>query len=47
MVKNINSLGNVEFNDFSTHSVREATCNDMQRNSQMCVCVCVSEYVCV
>lgn len=47
MVKNIHSLWNVEFDDFSTHSVREDTCNDMQRNSQMCVClsvcVCVSK----
>ncbi len=41
MVKNIHSLGNVEFNDFSSHSVREATCNDMQRKSpDVCVCVC-------
>ncbi len=40
MVKNIHSLGNVEFNDFSSHSVREATCNDMQRKfPDVCVCV--------
>ncbi len=44
MVKNIHSLGNVEFNDFSSHSVREATCNDMQRKfPDVCVCVCVEE----